>query len=38
MEIEGDNVQASYHYGILSLALPKAAAHRPKSIKVNVGK
>src|SRR5579872_3123956 len=38
VEIEGDNVQASYDFGILSLVLPKAAAHRPKNIKVNVTK
>lgn len=38
VEIEGDSVQASYDYGILSLVLPKAEMHRPKSIKVQVKK
>jgi HSP20 family protein len=38
VEVQGDTVQASYDYGILSLVLPKAEHLRPKSIKVNVAK
>jgi HSP20 family protein len=37
-DIDSENVQASYDYGILSLGLPKAAHLRPKNIKVNVTK
>ena len=35
VEVQGDNVEASYDYGILTLSLPKAEHLRPKSIKVS---
>src|SRR5579859_958109 len=38
VEVDGDKVEASFEYGILSLTLPKAEHLRPKSIKVNATK
>jgi HSP20 family protein len=36
VEIDSENVQASYDHGILTLGLPKAEHLRPKNIKVQV--
>ena len=38
VEVDGNEVQASYDYGILSLVLPKAEHMRPRSIKVKMQK
>jgi HSP20 family protein len=38
LEVQGDSVQASYDFGILTLGLPKAEQHRTKSIKMQVHK
>lgn len=34
VEVDSENTQASYDYGILTIALPKAEHSRPKTIKV----
>ncbi len=36
--VDGDNVKASYDKGVLTIALPKKEAAKPKQIKINVGK
>ena len=35
VSVDADKAEAKYENGILSLRLPKAAALRPKQIKVN---
>lgn len=38
VEVDGDKVEASFEYGVLTLTLPKAEHLRPKNIKVNAAK
>lgn len=38
VDVEGEKVEASFEYGILTLRLPKAEHLRPKNIKVNTTK
>jgi HSP20 family molecular chaperone IbpA len=36
MAVDATKVEATIHNGVLTLSLPKAEAHKPKSIKVNL--
>ncbi len=36
--VDGENVKAAYDKGVLTIALPKKEAAKPKQIKINVGK
>lgn len=36
--VDGENVKAAYDKGVLSIALPKKEAAKPKQIKIDVGK
>jgi HSP20 family protein len=36
VEVDGDGVEATYDYGILTLGLPKAAHLRPKNIEIKI--
>ena len=38
VDVQGESVQATYDYGILTLTLPKADHVRPKSIKIQTTK
>lgn len=38
VDVDGDHVEASYDFGVLTLGLPKAQQHRPKKIEVSVTK
>lgn len=35
--VDADNCEASYRDGMLTITLPKAAAHRPRTIQVKTG-
>src|SRR6202046_2379120 len=35
--VDSENVSATYHKGVLKVALPKKAEAKPKQIKVNIG-